>query len=130
MTLVVSLGGGESNDESQDSLFLFFPTQFHPLCFPTSFLRIGHPHAPISAMPPSPPKARPERPLAKLMGVGIYYSDSPVGLPPVMTHFLKNIDALHGVGGCGSIDLRVGHPDALPQQHGEYICLTYPFFPR
>ena len=32
------------------------------------------------------------------MGVGIYYSDSPVGLPPVMTHFLKNIDALHGVG--------------------------------
>ncbi|GAX79004.1 hypothetical protein CEUSTIGMA_g6444.t1 [Chlamydomonas eustigma] len=40
---------------------------------------------------------RPERPLAKLMGVGIYYSESPVGVPPVMSHFLKNIDALHGV---------------------------------
>ena len=63
---------------------------------------------PRSPQSPPPLKARPERPLAKLMGVGIYYSDSPVGLPPVMTHFLKNIDALHGVGVCGSIDLKGG----------------------
>jgi len=41
--------------------------------------------------------SRPDRPLARLAGVGVYYSDSPVGIPPVMMHFLRNIDALHGV---------------------------------
>uniref|UniRef100_A0A7R9YVS8 K+ potassium transporter C-terminal domain-containing protein n=1 Tax=Chlamydomonas euryale TaxID=1486919 RepID=A0A7R9YVS8_9CHLO len=40
---------------------------------------------------------RPEHKLAHLGGVGIFYSDSPTGLPPIMMHFLHNIDAMHEV---------------------------------
>ena len=32
-----------------------------------------------------------------LTGLGMYYSDSPVGIPAVMRHFLRNVDAMHQV---------------------------------
>jgi K+ transporter len=32
-----------------------------------------------------------------LSGIGIYYGDSPVGVPPILTHFLRNVDAMHDV---------------------------------
>ncbi|KAG1655477.1 hypothetical protein FOA52_008672 [Chlamydomonas sp. UWO 241] len=36
-------------------------------------------------------------PLARLSGLGMFYADSPMGVPPVMTQFLRNIDAMHDV---------------------------------
>lgn len=35
--------------------------------------------------------------LARLRGIGVYYADSAVGVPPVMWHFLRNVEAVHEV---------------------------------
>lgn len=42
--------------------------------------------------------SHPDQPLSKLSGLGLYYSDSPIGMPLVMRHFLKNADAMHEAG--------------------------------
>jgi len=42
-------------------------------------------------------QSKPDKLLASLGGVGLYYSDSPQGIPAVMRHFVRNIDAMHEV---------------------------------
>ncbi len=34
-------------------------------------------------------------PQLRLPGLGLYYGDDPTGIPPVLRHFMQNIEAVH-----------------------------------